>query len=154
MLRELSPEGSRAISLAGIGGAGIQGPAMLTFGNAAVDAVRICEAEKACPDDGWLRAVAMAFPSSKSMRDKSCPRAAFLGLCEQGLVKGIRAGKYTRSLKNKVYAVAAVSKLRKNSGLEDRPQALWKAVMNGKTKTHNEQMVVVIALWKAGLICD
>jgi hypothetical protein len=125
---------------------------MMTFGNVAVEAVRVCRTEKIAPEAGWIRAVGFAFPSSKSMREKSCPRSSFLGLCDEGLVKGISAGEYTASLKNKAYALAAVSKLRVNPDLTERPQVLWEAVMNGKTKAHNEQMVVVVALWNAGLI--
>jgi ATP dependent DNA ligase C terminal region len=36
------------------------------------------------------------YPTSPTARRKSCPRGAFLGLCEEGLVKGILPGRYSR----------------------------------------------------------
>jgi len=39
---------------------------------------------------------------------KGCPRGAFLELCEAGMIKGIASGKYTRSKRNKEYAIDAV----------------------------------------------
>jgi hypothetical protein len=49
------------------------------------------------------------YPTSPTSRKKDCPRGAFLGLCEEGLVKGIPAGKYTASKDNKAYAVRAAA---------------------------------------------
>jgi hypothetical protein len=46
-----------------------------------------------------------------SAQKKGCPRGAFLGLCEEGLVKGIPAGNYTTSKDNKAYAVRAAELL-------------------------------------------
>ena len=83
---------------------------------------------------------------------KSCPRGTFLGLCQEGLVKGIEPGAYTRSHKNKRYAVDAVAVLRQHSELARDPQALWREVLAGEAKVHNEQMNVVVALWSSGLI--
>lgn len=37
----------------------------------------------------YEKAVEEVFPNSKSSQEKSCPKNAFLGLCEEGLVKGI-----------------------------------------------------------------
>jgi hypothetical protein len=40
--------------------------------------------------------------ATKSSQEKNCPKNTFLGLCEEGLVKGIPQGNYTKSIKNKV----------------------------------------------------
>lgn len=40
------------------------------------------------------------FGESTSQR-KGCPKGVYLGLCEEGLVKGIPKGKYTKSKKIK-----------------------------------------------------
>ena len=48
-------------------------------------------------------------------------RGAFLGLCEEGLVKGIPAGKYSASKDNKQYAVrAAIAKWMSDGVMEER----------------------------------
>lgn len=91
------------------------------------------------------------YPTSPAARKKSCPRGAFLGLCEEGLVQGIPAGSYKASREDKAYAVRAVTLL--TEGTEQRStSALWRAVTNGAEKTHNSQMDVVLALWNNDLI--
>jgi len=85
-----------------------------------------------------------------SRQSKGCPRCAYLGLCEDGLVKYVRSGKYTTSKKNKRYAVVAVSELRKNPNLTE--DELWERVAP-EGKTPNNQMGVVLGLWESGLIC-
>jgi serine/threonine protein kinase len=102
------------------------------------------------PIEAWERAVTEVFPHRPASQKKGCPRGTFLGLCEDGLIKGIRRGNYTGSEKNKGYALAAVSKLRDNPSLAHDPTQLW-AMVAGK-KTPNHQMDVVISLWNNGLI--
>jgi hypothetical protein len=53
------------------------------------------------PKARWDRAMEILYPTSPSARKKGCPRGAFLGLCEEGLVKGIPAGDYTASKDDK-----------------------------------------------------
>ena len=73
------------------------------FGRAAVRAVKlITEREVESPRKAWASATA------EIDYDKGCPKDAFLGLCEAGLVKGVPKGNYTRSRKNKEYAIKAV----------------------------------------------
>jgi hypothetical protein len=90
------------------------------------------------------------YPTSSAARKKACPRGAFLGLCEEGLVKGIPAGRYTPSNESKTYAVRAAALL-----LEGKQRwstsALWKAVAK-PAKTHDSQMDIVLALWNNDLI--
>ncbi len=102
------------------------------------------------PVAAWDAAAKEVFPDSPSSRVKSCPKSAFLGLCEEGLVAGVPQGDYTRSLLNKEYALRGVQALRRQRAIES--QELWLAATAGKDVQPNSQMDVVLALWKAGLI--
>jgi hypothetical protein len=104
------------------------------------------------PKEAWSRAAGEIFGAGTSSARKGCPQNAFLGLCEEGLVKGIPGGQYTRSLKNKQYALDAIAVLRRNPELATDPDALWNSVMGNERKTHNCQMDVVVALWERGLV--
>lgn len=91
------------------------------------------------------------YPTSPTARNKACPRGAFLGLCEKGLVKETPAGRHTAARGNKAYAVRAAPLLaegRQNLSTG----SLWRAVTDDPEKTHNSQMDVVLALWKNALI--
>lgn len=92
------------------------------------------------------------FGAGTASQAKGCPRDAFLGLCEEGLIKGIPPGKYCHSVKNKKYAMSALGLIRKNATLLKQPARLWELVMQGESKVHNSQMDVVIALWESELI--
>ena len=99
----------------------------------------------------WTVAVEQVFPSQLASQKKGCPRGAFLGLCEEGRIKGIPRGHYTSSIDNKAYALRALHLL--ESGFEPATSdALWKGVMNGVKKVHNSQASVVLELWCHGLI--
>ena len=88
---------------------------------------------------------------TKSSQEKSCPKGAFLGLCEQGLVKGIPRGNYTKSVKNKEYALKAIEILKQNTQTTFSPKDLWMK-LEFTDKRHNSQMDVVLALWENDLI--
>ena len=79
---------------------------------------------------------------TESSREKGCRRDTFLGLCQEGRVKDIPAGAYTRSVLNRGYAVKAVEILATGSTLQ--PIELWASINLGKT--HNGQMDVVLTL--------
>jgi hypothetical protein len=98
----------------------------------------------------WSRSAKEVF-DTKSAQEKGCPKNTFLGLCEEGLVKGIPKGKYTRSEKNKNYALNAVSILKNNPNKVYSPKELWDKLELGN-KRSNSQMDVVLALWENGLI--
>ena len=105
------------------------------------------------PEDAWRRAAKHIFPNQKSSQDKACPRCAFLGLAEEGLIVGIPRGKYANSADNKRYAIRAVELLREQPHLSDSPLDLWRLVVReepGPDKSHNNQMDVVVSLWKNG----
>ena len=72
-------------------------------------------------------------------------------MCEEGLVKGIPRGYYTKSVKNKEYALQAIEILKWADNKIYTPKELW-AELNLGDKRPNSQMDVVLALWDAGLI--
>jgi hypothetical protein len=88
---------------------------------------------------------------TKSSQEKGCPKGTFLGLCEEGFVKGIPKGIYTKSVKNKEYALKAVAILKQNTQTTFSPKELWEKLELGD-KRSNSQMDVVLALWEADLI--
>ena len=112
--------------------------------------------EKGNPEENWKAEVKNTFPGSESSQKKSCPKSAFLGLCEEGFIKGISKGKYTRSIDNKAYAIKAIEILRINTKATYTPKELWVKV---KTELsieipHNSQMDVVLALWENRYILE
>ncbi len=115
------------------------------YGETAIEAVREAAAT-GDPVHAWKRAAMLTFPDSPSSRNKACPKSTFLGLCENGLVKGIKAGRYTRSVENKAYAVKAVELLQHNPALADDPVRLWDLIIGNEGKVENQQMDVVISL--------
>ena len=98
----------------------------------------------------WAKSAKEVF-ITKSAQEKGCPKNTFLGLCEEGLVKGIPKGDYTKSVKNKNYALKAVSILKNNQEKSFSPKELWMK-LNLSDKRHNSQMDVVLALWENDLI--
>lgn len=104
------------------------------------------------PRDAWDKAVSIVFPSSESSREKGCPRDTFLSICGAGELRGVLPGTYTKSVKNKSYADAAMSLIRKNPNIVNDEKTLWANVTNNVGKTPNYQMDVVITLWQKGFL--
>ncbi|ANY68766.1 hypothetical protein BBD42_21570 [Paenibacillus sp. BIHB 4019] len=129
---------------------------MNRYGVVAVNAVHsMLSGEEVHPLIAWKKAAAEAFGEGTWAQRKGCPKNAFLGLCEEGLVQGIKPGSYAErstSQKNKNYAVKAVQILRDKPELVDDKLGLWREVMNGVEKSHNYQMDVVLSLWNNNLI--
>ncbi len=123
---------------------------MYKYGEAALLAtgLRQCKTD---PVGAWNKAAQEIFDSPSSQK-RGCPRGAFLGLCQEGYVKGVNPGVYTRSRKNKDYAIAAVELLNKEPKLVNKKTELWKRATNGASIEHNSQMDVVLSLWEKGLI--
>jgi len=118
-----------------------------SFAKVAIFAAR--EAQKtADPIMAWEYASIKVFGKGTWQQLKRCPKNTFLGLCEEGIIKGIPKGKYTRSVKNKTYALTAVRILNNEKHISSA--ALWKEVMialnENSGKQHNGQMDVVLAL--------
>lgn len=124
------------------------------YGRAALRAVEICRTTTAplTPPEAWELATSELFGAGTPAQKKGCPKGAFLGLCQVGYVTGIPKGDYTRSEKNREYAVAAAALLAAEPQLADNWPELWKRVLKGDSKQHNSQMQVVIALWQYGLL--
>jgi hypothetical protein len=121
------------------------------YGEAALMATQQGPSGDINPLARWESAVEKLYPTSPAARKKSCPRGAFLGLCEEGLVKGIPAGIYKASRDNKAYAVRAVALLTEATQRWST-SALWRAVTDGAGKPHDSQMDIVLALWNNDLI--
>ena len=101
------------------------------------------------PVDAWSNNAKDKYPDKPSAQTKSCPKSAFLGLCEDGLISGVKVGSYTSSKRNKSYALAALSHLKANPNLNEKE--LWSLVSD---KRPNEQMAVVKALYSKGYIVE
>ena len=119
------------------------------YGEAALIAAR--DSAGTSPAKRWQSAIEKVYPTSVSAQRKGGPRGAFLGLCEEGLVKGIPAGQYAASKDNKAYAVQAAALLSEGTRKWSIGE-LWRAVSDDPEKAHNSQMDVVLALWKNGLM--
>lgn len=122
------------------------------YGRAAVNAVEyIQKGEVSDPRRAWEKGVSDETESRES-RIKECPRSAFLGLCEDGLVKNIPKGSYCNSNKNKEYAIQGVKILKNKPNLAKGQ--LWNEVSKkiGTPKNKNGQMDVVLGLWQQDLI--
>jgi len=105
------------------------------------------------PREAWDFAISQ-MSGSPSVRTKGCPRAAFLGLCEAGAVVGIKAGRYGAPPNNKNgrYALNALGILQSTPAAYLDKEGLWaKATVPRKVK-ENQQMDVVIALWRERLL--
>ena len=128
---------------------------MLNYNKYGEVAIKVAIA-KGNPEENWKTEVKKAFSDSISSQKKSCPKSAFLGLCEEGLVKGIPDGKYTRSIDNKAYAVKAIDILRSNTKTTYTPKELWAKVKIELSIeiAHNSQMDVVLALWENDYIIE
>lgn len=123
------------------------------YGKSAIIATKLLKAGKESnPVTAWECAVAEVFPESESSRKKGCPKSTFLGLCEEGLVAGVGSGEYTNSKKNKGYAKKSLRLLIAKPDLATNTKKLWELVLEGEKKQHNQQMDVVISLWKNGSI--
>jgi hypothetical protein len=99
----------------------------------------------------WKEQADLIFGHGSSSANKGCPKGAFLGLCENGLIKGIPKGSYTKSIKNKEYAIKAITILKKDPDMANYPKDLWSKVINEEKKPNN-QMEIVCELFKAGMI--
>lgn len=125
---------------------------MREYGLLAIRAVELSVDRDIDVKKAWEIASNEIFPSSSSSREKNCPKSAFLGLCEEGLVKGIAKGKYTTSIKNKQYALDGFAILKENISYKNDERALWDAV--AVNVSYNQQMDVVLSLFSKGLLIN
>ena len=106
------------------------------------------------PDKVWKEQADSIFGVGSMGAVKGCPKCTFLGLCEEGLVKGIESGRYLLKgdNKNKEYGIVAVNLINRKPEYANNPTSLWNAVQNGVYKSHNAQMNIVCELYKAGYL--
>jgi len=126
---------------------------MSKYGKCATESAKLILLDPAVnPRKAWQITSSRIFGRGTSSQRKGCPKDAFLGLCEVGLVKDIPGGSYTRSVKNKRYSIVAVAKLEEKPDFASDWKALWRLASGPEKKQHNGQMDVVLSLWKNGFI--
>lgn len=126
---------------------------MSDYGLVAVIAAREIVASGAQPADAW-KAAAATVCRTRMEQNKGCPRGAFLGLCEEGLVKGVPPGQYTKSRMNKAYALKAMEILQSHPELAGDVAELWARTVTPKTVGNNGQADVVVELWVNNLFVE
>lgn len=105
------------------------------YGDPAIKATRfLLTGQRKSPLEAWSSAVRRIFSESISCQQKGCPKTAYLGLCEEGFIKGVPPGKYTRSSKNKCYAIDAVKLLKQEPALAGDQELLWSKVVRVKER--------------------
>ncbi|MDR0639592.1 MAG: hypothetical protein LBG27_11955, partial [Spirochaetaceae bacterium] len=77
----------------------------------------------------------------------------FLGLCAEGLLKGISKDRCATDSVERQYARQAVDWLREHRDTAITPKQLWDKIGNAHIR-YDRQMHIVLALWCAGLIED
>lgn len=119
------------------------------YGDAANHAARLIKGGGLTPREAWDEAMQLV-SESRSSRKKSCPRVAFLTLCETGAVEGVSAGDYTSADKNKPDVLRALKAVRSNVGLLKQRRRLWEVATAGTKKEQNGQLDVLQGLWQEG----
>lgn len=122
------------------------------YRKAAIEAVNLISSTNMNPEQAWHIATSQEFGKGTNSQKKGCPKGAFLGLCEQGMIKGVPIGNYTNSLDNKRYAVKAVRILKEKPKLAEDEDKLWDEVLGSKFKKQNHQMDEVLSLWNKNYI--
>lgn len=124
---------------------------MTIYGDAAVKATELLISKKCnSPRVAWERAI-KEFTKSEWSRKKGCPRDAYLGLCNAGLVKGVKPDKHANLTANGKYAVELVRAIKANPKIVNLPkEKLFQQVAPGVKE--NGQVGVVFALFKNDLI--
>ena len=102
------------------------------------------------PNAAWEQALERLYPTSPIARKRGSARSAFLGLCEEGLVKDVPRGDYKAGKENKAIAVRAAQLLLENTQ-KWSIGTLWQTATGGG-KAQDCQLDVVFALWKNDLL--
>ncbi len=121
------------------------------YGEAAIEAVKLLnKTESIKPKEAWELSTQKIFGEETPAQKKSCPKDTFLTICEKGKLKKIKPGNYTKSKKNKSYALHAIQLIEKKPTLASNPNVLWSLIPDCKGKKSNNQMDVVVSLWNSG----
>lgn len=129
------------------------------YGETVVRAVEILRSSPRTAEEAWREAAGELFPSAPEARTKTCPREAFLGLVQHGLVRGVAPKRCARneSRLNRVYSIAAATMLAREPSLATMSKSdLWRRVMwevgAEVDKKHNQQLDVVLTLHSQRLL--
>lgn len=120
-----------------------------SFARSSVLAVDYCSNLGLSPLMAWRKATMEIFGDTPGQK-RGAPKAIFLSLCEEGLVRGIPKGNYSRAHKTKLYALKAIQII-KNSKKEFTPIELWNKVQN-KGLVNHYHMDVVLGLYENNLL--
>ncbi|EST59134.1 hypothetical protein K151_1958 [Proteus hauseri ZMd44] len=124
---------------------------MGTYGKAAVQTALNYD-DKVNLREQWTNAISKE-TTSKSSINKGCPKGAFLGLCELGLVKNIPSNDYNAGADNKRHAKELLALAIENPNITATECfRLYQKSNNDLPKNHNGQADVVISLLEANLI--
>ncbi|GBE94681.1 DUF6979 family protein [Nostoc cycadae] len=126
---------------------------MGTYGEIAWRAYCLATLNGMLPQDAWRASLTEHYTDPNKLSNAiqhSCPRGAFLGLCQAGLLPGITTGQYTKSVSSSRYALDAVELLRANPKLANDKRQLEAQVF--KERTPNDEVVVVLAFWGQGML--
>lgn len=124
---------------------------MGNYGKAAVQTVLNYD-NKVDLREQWTNAISKE-TTSKSSINKGCPKSAFLGLCELGLVKSIPPNDYKAGADNKRHAKELLALAIENPNITATECfRLYQKSNNDLPKNHNGQADVVISLLEANLI--
>lgn len=122
---------------------------MNKYAQIALKATELAKKTQMHPARAWEAIATKTFTNKPSAQIKGCPKSAFLGLAQAGLIKGVPPGSYTQSKLNSLYALAAVALLQEDASWSQKTKKeMWEQVAeaDGK-KAHNSQIDVVLALW-------
>ena len=129
------------------------------YGSTAIRTATLLAAGAESAEGAWSEVAAKVFPDAPEARKKTCPREAFLGLCQEGLLVGVPHTVCRREdgRRNRLYSVTAANLLATDAELAVKgKRELWRRVLehtgSDPNKRANEQMDVVLSLWDAGMI--
>jgi hypothetical protein len=126
---------------------------MANYAQAVLNAMKLIEKGET-PQAAWEKATIKLFGEGTSGQKKGCPKNAFLGLCEEGKIKGVRKGTYLVNStlnKNKRYVLAALELLKKEQSIPEDQKAFWQRVPD-TPNSENGQLDVLFTLAKKGFI--
>lgn len=126
---------------------------MNKYAQIAINVVKRIDSDNSInPKIAWEIEANNMFGEGRASAKKVCPKNAFLGLCEEGLIKGIPKGIYITKPNNlnKEYALEGYRYL-KNNNSDITPRELWRKIGMEK-KSYNSQMDILCELFKLGLI--
>ncbi|MGM3172487.1 DUF6979 family protein [Dickeya lacustris] len=126
------------------------------YGKTAVAVVSAYDSSnKPDPRECWEYSITL-FTNSRDSQRKGCPKSAFLGLCQDGYVKGIPKGDYLPpDSPNKRYAVVAAECVLKEPSRKYSRAELWRIATKDcpdAAENENGQIDVVLTLKDAGLL--